>query len=66
MTTAALETRTPSVRIGWTPALAPLAGLALVAGLIVLMLSPASDDRGSTAASVVSYAESHDGWKSRS
>ena len=42
--------------------LAPLGGLALVAGLIALMVSPASDDTGETPAEVVAYASSHEGW----
>jgi hypothetical protein len=62
MTTAALDTGTAVVRRGMGWLLAPLGGLALVAGVIVLMVSPASDDTGETPAEVVAYASSHEGW----
>ncbi len=63
MTTATLDL--PAVRVarrGWTRYLPSLGGLGLVAGLIGIMLSPASDDTGDTAAGVVAYASSHEGW----
>lgn len=63
MTTATLDL--PGTRIakrGWTRYLPSFAGLGLVAGLIGIMASPASDDTGETAAEVVAYAQSHEGW----
>ena len=63
MTSATLDvTRAGVTTKGWTRVLAPLGGLGLVAGLIMLMVSPASDDTGETPAEVVSYASSHEGW----
>ncbi len=62
MTTAVLETGITTARRSWSGLLAPLGGLGLVAGLIALMASPASDDTGETPAEVVSYASSHEGW----
>jgi hypothetical protein len=63
VTTATLDlTRTTADRSGWTRILPSLGGLGLVAGLIGLMLSPASDDTGETPAEVVAYAQSHEGW----
>ena len=47
---------------GWARVIAALGGLGLVAGLIMLMVSPASDDTGQTPAEVVAYASSHEGW----
>jgi hypothetical protein len=63
MTTATLDL--PAVRASkprWTRYLPSLGGLGLVAGLIGIMLSPASDDTGDTAAQVVAYASSHEDW----
>ena len=62
MTTAALDTRATVARPAWTKLFAPLAGLGLVAGLIMLMVSPAGDDSGDTPAEVVAFASSHEGW----
>ena len=62
MTTATLTGGTAVPRVGWTRLLAPLGGLGLVAGLIMIFVSPASDDTGETAAEVVAYASSHEGW----
>lgn len=47
---------------GWSRVIAALGGLGLVAGVIMLMVSPASDDTGETPAEVVAYASSHEGW----
>lgn len=63
MTTATLAL--PTARIAkrsWTRFLPSLGGLGLVAGLIAIMVSPASDDTGETAAEVVAYARSHEAW----
>jgi hypothetical protein len=62
MTTAVLETGITTARRGWASLLGPLGGLGLVAGLIMLMVSPASDDTGDTPAEVVAFATSHEGW----
>ena len=62
MTTTTLDTGISITRQGWTKLLPPLAGLGLVAGLIMLMVSPASDDTGESPAEVVAYASSHEGW----
>ena len=62
MTATTFETALSGPRQGWTRLFPPLAGLGLVAGLIMLMVSPASDDTGETPAEVVSYASSHEGW----
>jgi hypothetical protein len=62
MTTAALDTRVAVSHRSWTRLLAPLAGLALVAGLVMIFVSPASDDTGETPAEVVAYAASHEAW----
>ena len=62
MTATTFETGLSVTRQGWTRLFAPLGGLGLVAGLIMLMVSPASDDTGETPAEVVSYASSHEGW----
>jgi hypothetical protein len=62
MTTAALDTVATVTRTGWTRLLAPLGGFGLVAGLIMIFVSPASDDTGETPAEVVAYASSHEGW----
>lgn len=62
MTTTTLPIDVALPRPHWVRLLAPLGGLALVAGLIALMVSPASDDTGETPAEVVAYASSHEGW----
>jgi hypothetical protein len=63
MTTTALDLgRTRSESRGWTRYLPSVGGLGLVAGLIAIMASPASDDTGETAAEVVAFAQTHDGW----
>ena len=63
MTRTTLDVRPSAITTGGlSRLLAPLAGLGLVAGLIMLMLSPASDDSGETPAEVVRYASSHEGW----
>jgi hypothetical protein len=46
----------------WARYLPSLGGIGLIAGLIGIMLSPAGDDTGETAAEVVAYAQSHEGW----
>jgi hypothetical protein len=61
-TRIAAVSRTEGARSIWGRLLAPLGGLGLVAGLITLMVSPASDDTGETPAEVVAYASSHEGW----
>ena len=62
MTTTTLDPGISITRSGWTRLLAPLGGLGLVAGLIAIFVSPASDDTGETPAEVVAYAASHEGW----
>ncbi len=62
MTTTTLDTGLVRSRINWARLLAPLGGLGLVAGLIGIMLSPASDDTGETPAEVVAYAHAHEAW----
>ena len=63
MTTATLELpATATARRGWTAVLPALGGLALVAGLIAMMVSPASADTGETAAEVAAYAQAYEGW----
>jgi hypothetical protein len=63
VTSTTLDVTRPEVTTkGWARVLAAVGGLGLVAGLIVLMMSPASDDTGETPAEVVSYASSHEGW----
>jgi hypothetical protein len=54
--------RTGASRTAWGRLLAPIGGLGIVAGLIALMVSPASDDTGETPAEVVAYASSHESW----
>ena len=46
----------------WASLLAPLGGLGIVAGLILLMISPAGEDTGETPAEVVAFASAHEGW----
>lgn len=62
MTTAVLETGVVTPRPRWSGLLGSIGGLGLVAGLVALMVSPASDDTGDTPAEVVAYASSHEGW----
>jgi hypothetical protein len=62
MTTTTLPTGIALPRPRWTRLFAPLGGLGLVAGVIALMVSPASDDTGETPAEVVAYAASHETW----
>jgi hypothetical protein len=63
MTSTTFDARPATIMTrGWSRLLAPLGGLGLVAGLIMLMVSPASDDTGDTPAQVVAYASSHEGW----
>ena len=47
---------------GWSRVLGPLGGLGIVAGLIGLLVSPAGEDTGDTAAAVVAYAADNEGW----
>lgn len=62
MTTAALDIARTGTRLAWGRLLPSLGGLGLVAGLVGIMLSPASDDTGETAREVVVYAQSHESW----
>jgi hypothetical protein len=62
MTTTTLDVALPVARRGWARLLAPLGGLGLVAGMIGIFVSPASDDTGETPAEVVAYAQSHEAW----
>ncbi len=62
MTTAALDIPRAGTRGSWPRILPSLGGLGLVAGLVGIMLSPASDDTGETAREVAAYAQSHETW----
>jgi hypothetical protein len=63
MTTTTAEMARPALaRPPWTRLLAPLGGIGLVAGLVGIFVSPASDDTGETPREVVAYATSHEGW----
>ena len=63
MSTASIDIATPAVTAkGWTRVLGPLGGLAIVAGLITLFVTPAGEDTGETPAEVVAYASSHESW----
>jgi hypothetical protein len=63
MTTATAQIVRPAVsRQRWTRLLAPLGGLALLAGLVALFASPAGEDTGETPTEVVAYATSHGSW----
>ena len=62
MTTAAIDSGATIARPSWARLLAPLSGLALVAGVIGLLVSPAGEDTGETSAEVVAYATTHEGW----
>ena len=63
MTTTTLDiTGAEIARPAWGRFLPALGGLGLVAGLIAIMVSPASDDTGETALEVVTYAKSHETW----
>jgi hypothetical protein len=60
METASAETTT--LGRSWLVRWSPLGGLVYVIGLVILFLTPAGDETPSTAAEVVSYAESHENW----
>jgi len=62
MTTTTMDATAISSERTRPPLLAPLAGLALVGGLIALFATPAGDESGETPRAVVSYAASHEGW----
>jgi hypothetical protein len=62
MTTATADIRPALTGARWALSLGPLAGLALVGGLIALFLTPAGEDSGDTAAEVVRYATDKEGW----
>lgn len=63
MTTATLDLApVRSATRSWGRFLPSLGGLGLLAGLIAIMVSPAGDDTGETAAEVVAYARSHEAW----
>jgi len=63
MTTSTLDLTGARVsRPAWGRILPGLGGLGIVAGLIAIMLSPASDDTGETAAEVLAYAQAHENW----
>jgi hypothetical protein len=63
MTTSTLDiTGAELPRPAWGRFLPGLGGLALVGGLIALLATPAGDESGETAAEVVAYAQSHEGW----
>jgi hypothetical protein len=63
MTTSTLDLRHAELRRpAWGRYLPGIGGLALVAGLIGMFLSPAGDDTGETPAEVVAYAQSHESW----
>jgi hypothetical protein len=63
MTSTTFDAKPTAITTGaWSRLLGPLGGLGLVAGLITLFVSPAGDDSGETAAEVVAYASSHEGW----
>src|SRR5262245_48955769 len=63
MTTSTLDLTGARVsRPAWGRILPGLGGLGLIAGLIGIMVSPASDDTGETAADVIAYAPAHETW----
>jgi len=63
MNTAALDLSRSGIDArGWTKYLPSLGGLGIVAGLIGIMVSPAGDDTGETAAEVVAYSQAHERW----
>lgn len=63
MTTATSEAiHFETARRTWTKLLPPLAGLVLVAGLVVSLNSPAVEDAGDTPAEIVATAAAHDTW----
>ena len=63
MTTATSEAiHFETARHTWTKLLPPLAGLVLVAGLVVSLNSPAVEDAGDTPAEIVATASAHDMW----
>jgi hypothetical protein len=54
--------RFETARPAWTKLLPPLAGIALVAGLVVALNSPAVEDAGDTPAEIVATASGHHTW----
>jgi hypothetical protein len=63
MTTTTLDIPRSELRRGaWGRFLPAFGGLALVAGLIAMLVSPAGDETGETAREVVAHAQSHEGW----
>jgi hypothetical protein len=54
--------RFETARPAWTKLLPPLAGIALVAGLVVALNSPAVEDAGDTPAEIVATASDHHTW----
>ena len=63
MTTATHSTvRIEAARSAWTRLLAPLAGIALVAGLFVSLNAPGVEDAGNTPAEIVATARDHHTW----
>ena len=63
MTTATSEAvRFVTARPAWTKLLPPLAGIVLVAGLVIALNSPAVEDAGDTPAEIVATASDHSTW----
>ncbi len=62
MTTATIDVPVARSASSWAPLLAPLSGLALVGGFLMMLFSPAGGDTGETPAEVVAYASSNEGW----
>ena len=63
MTTATSEAiRLETARPAWTKLLPPVAGIALVVGMVVALNSPAVEDAGDTPAEIVATASSHEAW----
>jgi hypothetical protein len=62
MTTATIDVPVARSASSWARLLAPLSGLALVGGFLMMLFSPAGGDTGETPAEVVAYASSNDGW----
>jgi hypothetical protein len=61
-TTAHPAVRLETARTVWTKLLPPLAGIALVVGIVVALASPTVEDTGDTPAEVVAAASDHHGW----